>query len=98
MPNLHNFLSGVPGRAEREAAMVARRMNFRIGLAAALVAGLLTSVHSCCSPPEWMAEDGLAGAAGPVWYPLLFLAAPAWVAVRSGCTAPGANAAAAGSR
>jgi hypothetical protein len=56
MPNLHNLVAGLPGCAVWElllalacAAMVwvvARRTNWPIGLAAALVAGLLTSVHA----------------------------------------------------
>jgi hypothetical protein len=56
MPNLHNLVAGLPGSAVWEltlalacAAMVwvvARRTNWQIGLAAALVAGLLTSVHA----------------------------------------------------
>jgi hypothetical protein len=56
MPNLHNLLATLPGRAIWEcvialacAAMVwvvARRSSFPVGLAAALVGGLLASVHS----------------------------------------------------
>ena len=56
MPNLHNLVAGLPGCTVWElilalacAAMVwvvARRTNWQIGLAAALVAGLLTSVHA----------------------------------------------------
>ena len=56
MPNLHNLLAGLPGRTLWElslalacAAMVwvvARRSSWQVGLASALIAGLLTSVHA----------------------------------------------------
>ncbi len=56
MPNLHNLLRGVPMRGLWEAAsaavcaalvwVVARRSSFDFGIAAALIAGLLTSVHA----------------------------------------------------
>lgn len=56
MPNLHGLLLGVPARGAWEVLLaagcaalvwfVARRSGFDIGIAAALIAGLLTSVHA----------------------------------------------------
>ncbi len=56
MPNLHNLLAELPGRTMLELVlaivclaivwMVGRRSDRRIGLATALIAGILTSVHA----------------------------------------------------
>jgi hypothetical protein len=97
MPNLHNLVRGLPEAAVWEAVLalaclaavwvVARRTNWQIGLAAALVAGLLTSVHAymgdctllipavlllAASGIGWLRLAGIT-LLFPVWYLLLYM-------------------------
>ncbi len=101
MPNLHALLRGLPERGIWEALLaalcaalvwtVARRSGFELGMAAALMAGVLTSVHAYVADcallipaalalfgtgVPWMRMAGVAMLL-PFWYLLLHTGSPA---------------------
>jgi hypothetical protein len=108
MPNLHNLLRGLPARGIWEAMLaagcvalvwiVARRSAFDLGVAAALIAGLLTSVHAyhddCVllipaalvlfrTRVAWM-RMAAAATLVPIWYLFLHVGSPASRVVPAG--------------